>query len=118
MTIPDQFDSYQTVANVTSQSTPTTLPLRQFELVAKALADPRRVAMLEAISHASDECPCERLREQFPISKGTISHHMKELLRAGLIRSTREGQYVSYEVCRDVIAAYTNELQRRLGTAE
>ncbi len=91
-----------------------TLPNRQFEQVAKALSDPRRVALLEAIGSA-DEYPCQRLCKQFPVSKGTISHHMKELLRAGLIRSRREGQYKLYEVCRDAITAYTNELTRRLG---
>ncbi len=95
-----------------------TLPTRQFELVAKALSDPRRVAVLEAISSATDECPCEKLREQFPISKATISHHTKELLRAGLIRARREGQHVSYEVCRETIVAYTNELNRRLCCGE
>jgi ArsR family transcriptional regulator len=94
----------------------TTLTTRQFELVAKALSDPRRVALLEAIGSA-EEFPCSRLCEQFPVSKGTISHHMKELLRAGLILARREGQYTLYEVCRDTITGYTNELTRRLGRA-
>lgn len=91
-----------------------TLTTREFELVAKALSDARRMALLEAIGSAA-EFPCHRLCEQFPVSKGTISHHMKELLRAGLIKARREGQYLHYEVCRDTIEAYTNELNRRLG---
>jgi len=99
-----------------SPPSPAPLPTRQFELVAKALSDPRRVALLEAIGSA-EEFPCSRLCEQFPVSKGTISHHMKELLRAGLIRARRDGQYKLYEVCRDTIAAYSNELMRRLGAA-
>lgn len=93
---------------------PRTLTSREFELVAKALADPRRTALLEAIG-SETEFPCHRLCEQFPVSKGTISHHMKELLRAGLIRARRDGQYLHYEVCRDTIQAYSNELMRRLG---
>ena len=93
---------------------PATLTSRQFELVAKALSDSRRMALLEAIGSAQ-EFPCSRLCEQFPVSKGTISHHMKELLRAGLILARREGQYTHYEVCRDTLNAYTNELMRRLG---
>jgi ArsR family transcriptional regulator len=96
-------------------ATPATLPTRQFELVAKALSDPRRVALLEAIASA-DEFPCHSLCDQFPVSKGTISHHMKELLRAGLIRARRDGQFINYRACRDTIAAYTGELMRRLGT--
>jgi len=92
----------------------TTLTTREFELVAKALADPRRMALLEAIG-SEVEYPCHRLCEFFPVSKGTISHHMKELLRAGLIKARREGQYLHYVVCRDTIDAYTAELKRRLG---
>lgn len=99
------------------RSVPATLSSRQFELVAKALSDPRRMALLEAIGSAR-QYPCQRLCEMFPVSKGTISHHMKELLRAGLIQAKRDGQYINYEVCRETLAAYTNELNRRLGSGE
>jgi DNA-binding transcriptional ArsR family regulator len=107
-----QFDNYRTVT--TRTVTPTTLTTREFELVAKALSDPRRMALLEAIG-SSESFPCHQLCEQFPVSKGTISHHMKELLRAGLIRARREGQYLHYEVRRETIAAYSHELMRRMG---
>ncbi|HEX3235632.1 MAG TPA: helix-turn-helix domain-containing protein [Gemmatimonadales bacterium] len=86
----------------------------QFDLIAKALADPRRMALLESIAGV-EECPCQRLRRQFSISKATISHHIKELVRAGLVESWREGQYLHCEVRRDVLEAYTSELMRRVG---
>jgi ArsR family transcriptional regulator len=89
------------------------LPPKQFELVAKALADPRRMALLESIG-SKREFPCQKLCLKFPVSKGTISHHMKELIRAGLIEARREGQYRFYEVRREVLAAYTAELMRRV----
>jgi len=72
------------------------------------------MAIQEVIGSA-DEFPCHRLCEQFPVSKGTISHHMKELLRAGLIHARRDGQYIHYQVCRETLSGYTNELMRRLG---
>jgi ArsR family transcriptional regulator len=87
---------------------------RQFELIAKALADPRRMALLETIA-SEDACPCQRLRDQFPVSKATISHHIKELVRAGLVDARRAGQYLHCEVRRDVLGAYTAELLRRTG---
>jgi len=96
-----------------TSSAPTLSP-RQFDQVAKALSDPRRVALLEAIGSA-EEFPCQQLCKDFPVSKGTISHHMKELLRAGLIRARRDGQYKMYEVVRETVAAYAEELTRRLG---
>lgn len=89
------------------------LSAKQFELVAKALADPRRMALLESIG-SEREYSCQKLCMHFPLSKGTISHHMKELLRAGLIETRREGQYHFYEVRREVLAAYTAELMRRV----
>jgi DNA-binding transcriptional ArsR family regulator len=69
--------------------------------------------LLETIA-AEEECPCQRLRREFPVSKGTISHHIKELVRAGLIQARREGLYLHCEVRRDVLEAYTGELLRRL----
>lgn len=84
----------------------------QFERIAKALADPRRFALLEAIASA-EEYPCQRLCHDFPVTKATISHHLKELVRAGLVEAEREGQYMTYRARRDVLAAYSAELLGR-----
>lgn len=92
------------------------LTSRQFELIAKALADPRRMALLETIA-GERPCPCARLRDQFPVSKATISHHIKELVRAGLVDARKAGQYLQCEVRREVLRAYTAELMRRVGRA-
>lgn len=88
----------------------------QFDRIAKALADPRRVAVLEAIAR-EERCACQDLRDQFPISKATMSHHIKELLRAGLIDARREGQYLHCQVRPRAMEAYTAELLRRVGVA-
>jgi ArsR family transcriptional regulator len=89
----------------------------QFERIAKALADPRRFALLQAI--ASDEqYPCSQLCRDFPVSKATISHHIKELVRAGLVTAERKGQYLDYRVRRDVLAAYSAALLTRLSPKE
>jgi ArsR family transcriptional regulator len=93
-----------------------TLTMRQFEAVAKALADPRRMALLESIG-SQNEYSCQQLCKESGVSKGTVSHHMKELARAGLIAERREGQFMFYEVCRETLAAYTAELMRRVAPA-
>jgi ArsR family transcriptional regulator len=93
---------------------PGQLTPSQFERVAKALADPRRFALLEAIS-VNKECPNQALCREFPVSKATISHHLKELVTAGLVEPEREGQYVRYSVRSDVVRAYADELIRRAG---
>ena len=93
---------------------PASITPGQFDRIAKALADPRRVAVLEAISR-EEYCACQDLRGQFPISKATMSHHIKELLRAGLIDARREGQYLHCQVRPRVMEAYAAELLRRIG---
>ena len=108
-----QFDNYETVS--TEAGPRHRLAPGQFELIAKALADPRRVGVLEAIA---DEqcCACQHLRDQFPVSKATISHHIKELVRAGLVEARREGQFLNVLVRRETLEAYASELLRRVGS--
>ncbi len=101
--------------DITNSSQPA-MTAGQFDRIAKALADPRRVAVLEAIAR-EECCACQDLRDQFPISKATISHHIKELLRAGLIDARREGQYLHCVVRPQAMEAYTAELLRRVGVA-
>jgi ArsR family transcriptional regulator, arsenate/arsenite/antimonite-responsive transcriptional repressor len=107
-----QFDSYITVYQTRGER--GQLTPGQFERIAKALADPRRFALLTAIG-AKAECPNQKLCEQFPVSKATISHHLKELVQAGLVEAEREGQYVNTRVIPGVLEAYTAELLRRVG---
>ena len=85
----------------------------QFDRIAKALADPRRFALLEKIG-AGRECPQARLCRAFPISKATISHHLKELVNAGLVEAERDGQFMHYCVRRDILEAYSAELLERV----
>ena len=89
------------------------LTLRQFRTVSRALSDPRRVALLESIGSAT-EYSCQELWREAGGSEGTVSHHMDILVKAGLIVERRRGQYMFYEVRRDVIAAYAAELIRRV----
>ena len=85
----------------------------QFERIAKALSDPRRFAMLEMIG-ANCGCPNQSLCQDFPVSKATVSHHMKELVQAGLVETEREGQYLTARARPDVLKAYADELVRRV----
>lgn len=111
LTAVTQFDNYRTVP--TMPSTSVQLLPGQFERIAKALSDPRRFAMLEAIGQACG-CPNQRLCDGFPVSKATISHHLKELVTAGLVETERDGQYMSIRARPEVLKAYTEELMRRV----
>lgn len=86
----------------------------RFARIAKALADPRRFQILEEIANCR-EVGCQRLCEQFPVAQPTMSHHLKELARAGLIEPWREGQFAFYRFRADVLREYVMELESRLG---
>jgi ArsR family transcriptional regulator, arsenate/arsenite/antimonite-responsive transcriptional repressor len=90
------------------------LDASQFNRVAKALADPRRVEILSFIA-AHEEITCGAMVERLPIAQPTISHHLKELTNAGLVELRPEGQYNYYRLRADVVSEYIEELRRRLG---
>ncbi len=58
---------------------------RQIEVskIAKAIAHPARIAILELLNKKS--CSCNDIVNQLPIAQSTVSQHLKELKKAGLI---------------------------------
>lgn len=51
----------------------------------------------------------------FPVTKATISHHVKELVSAGLVETERDGQFVHVRAVPGVIESYAADLVRRAG---
>ncbi len=85
----------------------------QFNRNSRALADPTRVEILERIA-AEKEMACAALACQSDVSQPTISHHLKELHVAGLIRPRREAKFCFYRLDRKVWAEYLAEMRRRI----
>lgn len=66
--------------------------------VAKALADPVRVQLVDVLrKHAGKVCVCE-LVPLFDLSQPTVSHHLKVLREAGIVGSERRGLWAYYFV--------------------
>ena len=109
------FDTHLTMSSDLNST--VTLAPGQFERIAKALADPRRFTVLQTIADSKHECAYQRICSKIPVTKATISHHLKELVQAGLVETERDGQYMHACIRPGVIEAYAAELVRRAGGA-
>jgi DNA-binding transcriptional ArsR family regulator len=63
--------------------------------IAKALAHPARLAILEHLI-AADACITTSLVHEIGLAQPTISQHLRELKEAGIIKGTVEGVTVNY----------------------
>jgi ArsR family transcriptional regulator len=54
------------------------------------------------------------MRECIDIAPATLSHHMKELETAGLVRSEKDGKFVNYTLQTSVLHAYLDRLKSDL----
>jgi ArsR family transcriptional regulator len=63
--------------------------------IAKALAHPVRIEILKILA-ARNVCICGEIVDEIPLSQSTVSQHLKELKRAGLIRGEIEGPRTCY----------------------
>jgi ArsR family transcriptional regulator len=69
--------------------------------IAKALADPVRVQLVDVLrKHAGKVCVCE-LVPLFDLSQPTVSHHLKVLREAGVVDCERRGLWAYYYVVPD-----------------
>jgi len=62
---------------------------------AKALADPTRLTLADALRDGGELCVCD-LSWVVERSEALVSHHMRALRSAGLVHSRREGKMVMY----------------------
>jgi ArsR family transcriptional regulator, arsenate/arsenite/antimonite-responsive transcriptional repressor len=66
----------------------------ELEIVLKALADRHRLRIVNLLLRADGEavCVCE-IQPLLGLSQGTVSHHLKQLVEAGLAERESRGTY-------------------------
>jgi ArsR family transcriptional regulator, arsenate/arsenite/antimonite-responsive transcriptional repressor len=66
----------------------------ELEAVIKALADRHRLRIVNLLLRAGGEpvCVCE-VQPLLGLSQGTVSHHLKQLVEAGIVARERRGTY-------------------------
>jgi ArsR family transcriptional regulator len=70
--------------------------------IAKALADPTRLRILDGLRKSAPEavCQCELL-PLFEMSQPALAKHLKVLINAGLVESERRGLWTYYYLVPD-----------------
>ncbi len=84
------------------------------QLIARALADPRRYAIIKRLAQLAPGLDCSSVRECMDISPPTLSHHMRELKLAGLVEEVRDGRTVHYTLRRETLREFLASLHRDL----
>ncbi len=98
-----------------------TIETHHFAEVFKALANPNRLQIfLRLVSCCPPGTKCDseavvqrcvgELGQGLDLDPSTISHHLKELRRAGLIRVARRGKHILCWVDRETVTAAANLL--------
>ena len=67
----------------------------------KALADPIRREILNLLKRG--RMSAGEIGDHFPVTGASISRHLSVLKDADLVRDTREGQYIFYELNASVL---------------
>jgi DNA-binding transcriptional ArsR family regulator len=86
-----------------AKTAPFDLSLVRAAGLAKALAHPVRIRILEILA-ARRTCVCGGLVGLLPLAQSTVSQHLKELRDAGLIQGHIEGPRTCYCLDRKAVA--------------
>ncbi|HNL26706.1 MAG TPA: metalloregulator ArsR/SmtB family transcription factor [bacterium] len=78
---------------------------------AKALAHPARIAILKELAIRT-ECICGDLVEVLPLAQSTVSQHLKELQKIGLIQGEIDGPKSCYCINKKNMDKYMSILNK------
>jgi len=75
---------------------------------AKAISHPARLAILKVLAQR-EECICGEIVEVLPLAQSTVSQHLKELQKAGLIKGTVDGPRSCYCINWDEFCKFCDQ---------
>lgn len=81
----------------------TGLPTEQARQLLKALADPLRLQVIEALGHG-ERCVCD-LTADLGLAQSKLSFHLKVLKEAGLLADRQEGRWIYYRLRSEALVA-------------
>ncbi len=81
--------------------------------VLKAIADPARLRVISLLAATGESCVCD-LTEPLGLSQPTVSHHLKTLVDAGLVRREKRGVWAYFSL----VPGALDGIGRLLSTAD
>ncbi len=87
-----------------------TSEVNQMAEILKALGHPARLRIIEYLAE-SPSCICNDLVDELPLAQPTISRHLSELKKVGIIKGVIEGKNVCYCLNEEVLGQVNVLLQ-------
>ncbi|MCH7659006.1 MAG: winged helix-turn-helix transcriptional regulator [Bacteroidetes bacterium] len=78
---------------------------------AKAIGHPARIAILKVLAQ-KDICICREIVKVMPLAQSTVSQHLKELRKAGLITGTIDGVKSCYCINRTTFNKFSEKFNQ------
>ena len=79
--------------------------LQELALFAKVISHPARLAILQYLAETKT-CISGDISDKLPLSRSTVSQHLKELRDMGLIYGEIDGMKINYCLCGSAIENY------------
>ena len=84
---------------------------KRVEKISKALSDPYRIKIMQAIKEEKDWLQCQAIKAMFNLAQSTISHHLGQLVDADLLHAEKDGRHARYKINKEVFGAYISYLK-------
>lgn len=79
--------------------------LREIATFAKAVSHPARLEILKFLAQ-SNQCITGDISEHIPLSRSTVSQHLKALKQTGIIKGTIDGLKINYCINTRIVENY------------
>jgi len=82
---------------------------------ARTMGHPARIAIVTTLMQRGSAC-CGELVDELPLAQPTVSQHLRELEKIGLVVATEDGPRRCYELDRSRIESFCHAFSTTLGT--
>jgi DNA-binding transcriptional ArsR family regulator len=94
--------------------------LQELARFARVISHPARLAILQYLAETKT-CISGDISDYIPLSRTTVSQHLKELRDLGLIHGEIDGLKINYCLCNSLLSKYKSmfsEFFNEIGTSE